>query len=108
MFNKNNDTWLKITNMILIVIATISLGIAIGSNYYSENSAGFACGNFQNSYSVSTYTNGDDAKNNYTASCLYSSRIDEYSNRKAMNIAYSLFGTSVAALIICNVMKKNK
>lgn len=74
MFNKNNDTWLKITNMVLIIIATVALGIAIANNYYYENYEG--------------------------------SDVEWQNIALTVNTGYCLFGTAVASLIICNVMKK--
>ena len=87
MFNKKRDICLRITNMILIIIATISLGIGIGSQYYND-------------------TDGSD--------CAYYSEFSkckEYTGTiyKTQNIAYSIFGTSFASLIICNLINiKNK
>ena len=37
MFNKKNDIFLKINKMFLVIIATISLGVAIGNHFYKEN-----------------------------------------------------------------------
>ena len=113
MFRKKNDLFLKITNSILIIIAVVSLGIAIGSNYYDQNESGFNCGSFKNSTiinnSISTkYTNGDDAENDYTASCKYASIIDDHQNKREMIICYSLFGSAIVGLFICNLCKKKE
>ncbi len=104
MFNKNNDVYLKITNMVLIIIATIFLGIAIGSNYYKENLPSFGCG----SDFMVTRNEYGNAKNNYHATCLNYSNIDTHDNYRIMSIAYSIFGTSIIALIICNATNKRK
>ena len=37
LFNKRSDTWLKITNMILIIIAVISLGSGIGCSIIKDS-----------------------------------------------------------------------
>lgn len=113
MFGKKNDLFLKITNSILVIIAVVSLGIAIGSNYYDQNESGFSCGGFKNSFvtnnSMSTkYTNGDDAENDYNASCKYASIIDEHQNKREMILGYSLFGSTIVGLFICNVCKKKE
>lgn len=88
MFSKKNDIVLKIVNMILIIIATISLGVAVGTNYFDENYEGtFDCEVYDSNYNCKNYA------------------IGEHINHKTMNIAYSIFGTSIVALIICNVAK---
>ncbi len=88
MFSKKKDIVLKIANMILIIIATISLGIAVGINYFDKNYEGtFDCEIYDANYNCKRYA------------------IGEHSYHKTMNIAYSIFGTSIVALIICNVAK---
>ena len=107
MFKKNNDTFLKITNMILIIITSITLGIGIGNNYYIEKNSDFYCGQFRNSLKLDTYTNGDDAENNYTASCTYSKTIGLQDSYKAMNVSYSISCVSFVALILSNIFKNS-
>lgn len=100
MFNKNNDTWLKITNMILIIIATISLGLGIGNNFYKDKNDYKYCGLYSSM--------SQESQNNFVASCEYLNATEEYNSFKTMCTSYSVFGIALASLIICNITKKNQ
>ncbi len=99
MFSKKNDILLKITNMILIITATISLGIAIGATYnYEKVNYTLGCGGVYNGNTKDTY-------NTYNTSCEGIQKIEENNILRIMNISYSIFGTSIVSLILCNVIK---
>ena len=104
MFDKKSDICLKIINLFLIVICVLSLGIAIGNNYYNENDS-VNC----SAYSLSSALADDiqkQAKADYESSCKYASAISSDDSVKKMYVGYSVFITSLAGLIIVNLFSK--
>ena len=87
MFNKKNDILLKITNMFLVIIATISLGVAIGNHFYKENEE-ITC-----PYQIS----------NPFTSCHEIKMKDENNNLRTIWVSYSVFGVSLVSLMLCNI-----
>lgn len=104
MFNKKEDNWLKITNMILVIIAVVALGIGIGNNIYTQSSSGMSCSLKDSVFGFDDYAK--QGSSDYKASCYYAEAISEDNSYKGMYIGYSLFATSLTGLIICNLFKK--
>lgn len=99
MFDKKNDVCLKIVNGILLIIMVISLGLAIGNNYYYSNLSMYCA---YSKYDL----NINDYEQKAEADCRYASSISEVKSEKMMCIGYSLFATSTAGLIVVNLFKK--
>ncbi|MBQ7141226.1 MAG: hypothetical protein IJO32_06970 [Bacilli bacterium] len=93
MFSKKEDNFLKFINIILILITVLSLGAAIGNNIYIQ-SDNMHC------YALDIYSE------EYKENCSYTISMSEDQSKKNMYIGYSLFATSLAGLLICNLFKK--
>lgn len=104
MFNKKEDNWLKITNMLLVIVLVLSLGVAIGNNIYVQSDNIMSCNFGSGTFGIGDYEKQGNA--DYKASCYYARNITEDNSYKAMYIGYSLFATSLTGLIICNLFKK--
>ncbi len=102
MFNKNNDICLKIVNLLLTIISVLSLGFAIGNNYFDENGIG-TC----NRLNITTITDIEkQAKVDYENNCYLSNKFTSEESQKNMYIGYAIFITSITGLIIVNMFNK--
>ena len=103
MFDKKKDTYLKIANLILIIIATLTLGVAIGNDFYNYNDY-MNCNYSPIIHTLNDYD--DQAKADYEASCNYARSISEDESKKSMYIGYSIFVACIVCLIIINLSNK--
>lgn len=107
MFDRKNDICLKFVNGILLIITVISLGLAIGNNYYDSNSL-MNC-EYSRNYLEKEITTDDykkQAQADYNMNCRYARSVSEDNSKKMMYVGYSLSATSVTGLIIANLLKK--
>lgn len=114
MFNKKNDTWLKVTNFVLIITIVISLGFAIGNTiYYESEDYGYYCGGYETSYdneNGSVHRNNEDveAQNNVAINCKYLNQIDEQKILKEKYLGYTISVISLITLVFINSTHKRE
>lgn len=114
MFNKKNDTWLKVTNFVLIITIVISLGFAIGNTiYFNSEDYEYYCPDYRESRTndnLSIQSNAEDvqAENNVAINCKYLNQINEQEMLKEKYLGYTISVISLITLVFINSTHKRE